>query len=80
MLWLANAKILDVQRGRYRSGALVVEVVFSWPGLGRLTFDSILSRDYPVVLATTALTGILVVLGNLVADLLHGVADPRARQ
>jgi len=62
------------------SGALVVEVVFSWPGLGRLTFDSILSRDYPVVLATTALTGVLVVLGNLAADLLHGVADPRARQ
>ena len=62
------------------SGALVVEVVFSWPGLGRLTFDSILSRDYPVVLATTALTGVLVVIGNLVADLLHGVTDPRVRQ
>ena len=62
------------------SGALVVEVVFSWPGLGRLTYDSILSRDYPVVLATTALTGVLVVLGNLVADLLHGVVDPRVRQ
>ena len=62
------------------SGALVVEVVFSWPGLGRLTFDSILSRDYPVVLATTALTGVMVVVGNLVADLLHGVTDPRVRQ
>jgi peptide/nickel transport system permease protein len=62
------------------SGALVVEVVFSWPGLGRLTFDSILSRDYPVVLATTALTGVLVVFGNLVADLLHGLTDPRVRQ
>jgi len=62
------------------SGALVVEVVFSWPGLGRLTYDSILSRDYPVVLATTALAGALVVVGNLVADVLHGVADPRVRQ
>jgi peptide/nickel transport system permease protein len=62
------------------SGALVVEVVFSWPGLGRLAFDSILSRDYPVILATTALTGALVVIGNLVADLLHGVIDPRVRQ
>ncbi|MGB5160481.1 MAG: ABC transporter permease [Thermoanaerobaculia bacterium] len=62
------------------SGALVVEVVFSWPGLGRLTFDSILSRDYPVVLATTALTGVLVVVGNLLVDLLHGVTDPRVRQ
>lgn len=62
------------------SGALVVEVVFSWPGLGRLTFDSILSRDYPVVLATTALTGVLVVFGNLLADVLQGVMDPRVRQ
>jgi peptide/nickel transport system permease protein len=62
------------------SGALVVEVVFSWPGLGRLTFDSILSRDYPVVLATTALTGTVVVIGNLVADLLQGVVDPRVRE
>ena len=62
------------------SGALVVEVVFSWPVLGRLTFDSILSRDYPVVLATTALTGVLVVFGNLLADVLQGVMDPRVRQ
>lgn len=62
------------------SGALVVEVVFSWPGLGRLTFDSILARDYPVVMAATALTGVLVVLGNLLSDLLHAVVDPRVRQ
>lgn len=62
------------------SGALIVEVVFSWPGLGRLTFDSILSRDYPVVLATTALAGVMVVIGSLLADLLHGVTDPRVRR
>lgn len=62
------------------SGSLVTEVVFSWPGLGRLTYDSILSRDYPVILAGTALAAVLVVVGSLSADLLHAAADPRARR
>ena len=61
------------------SGSLLTEIVFAWPGVGRLNFDAILSRDYPVVLATTALSAILVVLGNLLADLLQGWADPRLR-
>ena len=61
------------------SGALVVEVVFSWPGMGQLTFQSILSRDYPVILAATALTAVLVVLGNLFADVAQAWADPTVR-
>jgi peptide/nickel transport system permease protein len=61
------------------NGALVIEVVFSWPGLGRMTFEAIQSSDYPVVLATTALSGALVLAGNLLADLLHAAVDPRVR-
>ncbi len=61
------------------SGSLLTEVVFAWPGVGRLNFDAILARDYPVVLATTALSALLVVAGNLLADLLQGWADPRLR-
>jgi len=61
------------------SGSVVVEVVFAWPGVGRLTYDAILARDYPVVLASTALTAAMVVAGNLLADLLHAWADPRLR-
>jgi peptide/nickel transport system permease protein len=61
------------------SGALIVEVVFSWPGLGRLTFGAIAARDYPLVLATTAWSALLVLLGSLLADLLHAWADPRVR-
>ncbi len=61
------------------SGSLVVEVVFSWPGLGRATFDAFLTRDYPVVLAVTALTAALVVAANFAADLLHAALDPRVR-
>ena len=62
------------------SGSLVVEVVFSWPGLGRLTYDSIQARDYPVILATTALAGALVIAGNFLADMVHAAIDPRVRR
>ena len=62
------------------SGSLVIETVFSWPGLGRLTYLSIGTRDYPVILATTVLTGALVVVGSLLADVLHAVVDPRVRK
>jgi peptide/nickel transport system permease protein len=61
------------------SGALITEVVFAWPGIGRVTFDAILTRDSPVLLATTAVVAVLVVGCNLLADLLHAAADPRVR-
>ncbi len=61
------------------SGSLLVEVVFSWPGLGRLTFQSILTRDYPLILGATSLSATVVILGNLLADVLHAVVDPRVR-
>jgi peptide/nickel transport system permease protein len=61
------------------SGALITEIVFAWPGLGRVTFAAIATRDSPVVLATTAVSAVLVVAGNLIGDLLHSAADPRVR-
>lgn len=64
---------------RLLSGSLVIEVVFSWPGIGWLIFTSVGTRDYPVILATTALSGALVAVGSLVADLAHAAADPRVR-
>jgi peptide/nickel transport system permease protein len=60
-------------------GAVVIEVVFSWPGMGRLMHDAILARDYPVVMAGSFLFAALVIAGNLVADLLYAVVDPRIR-
>ena len=62
------------------NGSLVTEVVFSWPGVGRLAWGAILARDYPVVIAATALSGVLILAGNLLADLLLGLADPRVRE
>ena len=61
------------------SGSLVVEVVFAWPGMGRLTYDAILTQDTGVVLATTLLATLFVVLGNLFADVAMAWADPRLR-
>jgi peptide/nickel transport system permease protein len=60
-------------------GAVMTEVVFAWPGMGRVTVEAIFARDYPVVMGTTALAAVLVVAGNLIADLLYGVVDPRVR-
>jgi peptide/nickel transport system permease protein len=61
------------------SGAVFVETIFAWPGLGRVIFDAIFQRDYPVVMATSFIFALLVVAGNLVADVLYAVADPRIR-
>jgi peptide/nickel transport system permease protein len=61
------------------SGAVFVEVIFAWPGMGRVIFDAIFQRDYPVVMATSFIFAVLVVLGNLLADVLYAVADPRIR-
>lgn len=60
-------------------GTVVIEKVFAYPGMGRLLYESALARDYPVVLAATFVFGVLVVLGNLAADLLYGCVDPRVR-
>ena len=61
------------------AGAVLVESIFSWPGMGSLAWDAIWSRDYPVIMGTTILVSALVIGGNLIADLLHRLADPRLR-
>ena len=60
-------------------GAVVVEVVFGWPGMGRVAIEAIWARDYPVIMATTLVSAVTVVLGSLLADLLYRWADPRVR-
>jgi peptide/nickel transport system permease protein len=61
------------------SGAVFVEAVFAWPGVGRVLVEAVRARDYPVVMAATTVSAVLVVLGNLLADLLASWADPRLR-
>jgi len=61
------------------SGAVITETIFSWPGLGRLTYQALLQKDYYVVMASTVIGTILLVLGNLVGDILLAAVDPRIR-
>ena len=61
------------------SSSLIIEVLFSWPGLGSTLYIAVGQRDYPVILAGTALAATLVVLGNLAADLGQALVDPRVR-
>lgn len=58
-------------------GAVLIEKVFAWPGMGLLAVEAIGARDYPVILATTMIAAVLVVLGNLLADVTYALADPR---
>jgi peptide/nickel transport system permease protein len=60
-------------------GALVTETVFTWPGMGRLFLDSLGYRDYPVVMGILIFSAVLVLIGNLMADVLCALADPRIR-
>lgn len=61
------------------AGTVFVESIFSWPGMGSLAYEAIGSRDYPVIMGSTILVSGLVIVGNLLADVLHRVADPRLR-
>lgn len=58
-------------------GAVVIEKIFSWPGMGRLAVDAIYTRDYPVVLACNFVVAAMVILGNLLADMAYAMIDPR---
>ncbi len=76
---LPMISIIAVNVGLVVGGAILTEVVFSWPGVGLLIYNSITSRDYPILQAAFLVVAISVVVANLVADLLYGVFDPRIR-
>jgi len=71
--------VVAIDFGAIAGGATITETIFAWPGMGSLFFDSLQSRDYPVLLAILLLSGFFVVLFNLIADVLYGVMDPRIR-
>lgn len=71
--------LLSTSLGYILSGAILTETVFSWPGMGTLIYQSILNRDYPLVIASTMLLSICVLMANLLADIMYAVADPRIK-
>lgn len=71
--------IVGLQFGNMLAGAIVVETVFNWPGLGRLAFDSVLRRDYPTLLGLLFFSSFMVIVANQLVDLCYRLADPRIR-
>ena len=69
--------ILGVQMGTVLAGSVVIESVFSWPGVGSLLFDSVSSRNYPVVLGIMVLGSLVVIMANIAVDLIYMWLDPR---
>ncbi len=61
------------------TGAVLIETIFAWPGMGKLAADAVFLRDYPLVTAVALVASVMVVLGSLIADLLYAAADPRIR-
>jgi peptide/nickel transport system permease protein len=71
--------VAGIQLGQVLAGAILVETVFGWPGMGRLALESILRRDYPLLLGILVLSSTIVILANLVTDLCYAWLDPRIR-
>lgn len=71
--------IAGLQFGSVVSGAVLVETVFSWPGLGTLAFDALLARDFPTILGILFFSSLLVIVANLVTDVVYRIVDPRIR-
>lgn len=75
--WLPLATITMMHLGFVMSGAVLVETVFNWPGLGLLSYESLSSRDYPVLQGVFLLTAVAIVVTNLIADIMYYYLDPR---
>ena len=60
-------------------GSIIMETVFAWPGIGRLSYQAVLARDYPVVMTILTISAVLTLVWNFIADILYGIADPRIR-
>ncbi|SFI76376.1 peptide/nickel transport system permease protein [Paenibacillus sp. UNC496MF] len=71
--------LLGMSLGDLVTGAIVTETVFSWPGIGSLGMTAVRGFDYPVILGITLLSSVMLIVGNLLADMLYGFADPRIK-
>jgi peptide/nickel transport system permease protein len=71
--------LAGLEAGQLLGGAVIAETIFAWPGLGRLTVQALLNRDFPVVMAAVSFTSIVYTLMNLAVDLAYGWLDPRVR-
>ena len=71
--------LLGLQLGTVLGGSIVIEAVFSWPGLGQVLLDSVMSRNYPLILGILVLSALLVIVINIIVDVTYSRLDPRVR-
>ncbi len=76
---LPAVTLVAINMGYVIAGAITVEVVFGWPGLGTLTVEALNARDYPVLQGIFLLLSVSVVIANFIADIVYGYLDPRVR-
>ncbi len=76
---LPMVTVIAINMGFMISGAIQTETVFSWPGIGRLVYEALMARDYPVLQGAFLVISITVILANLIADILYGYLDPRIK-
>jgi peptide/nickel transport system permease protein len=74
---IAPLTIVGLLIANLASGAIIIEIVFNVPGIGRLLINSIARRDYPIIQGVILITAMIYIVSNLVVDLLYGVLDPR---
>jgi peptide/nickel transport system permease protein len=78
--WVSTLTLLGAQVGYLLGGAVVVEWIYNYPGLGLLTLNAVLRKDYPLVQAIVIVTATIFVLVNLLIDVSYGIIDPRVRR
>ena len=71
--------VFGMQLPMLLGGAVIVEEIFNWPGLGLMTMNAINARDYPVIMGVCLLSAVVVLLGNLLTDILYAIVDPTIR-
>jgi peptide/nickel transport system permease protein len=74
---LGVATIAGIQIGQIVGGSVVVETIFAWPGMGRLLFEAVFQRDYPVLLGVLLVSSFVVIIMNMVTDVIYRLLDPR---
>ena len=74
-----TVSMLGIEIGVLLTGVLVTETLFAWPGMGRIAVMAIFARDYPLILGCTLVAGVVVIAGNVIADLVNALIDPRIR-
>jgi peptide/nickel transport system permease protein len=71
--------VIALNLPRLLGGAVVIEAIFAWPGMGTLAITAVQGRDYPVIMAINLITAVMILTSNLLADLIYAVIDPRIK-